>query len=64
MNNREKVLKYGIEVFNSETTKFSNWLFKPNYSLGGAVPNDLLETEEGVKQVKNCLDRIEFGNFS
>lgn len=61
--NREKLLKYGIEVFNSEINKFSNWLFKPNYSLGGAIPNDLLETEEGLKQVKNCLDKIENGIF-
>lgn len=62
--NREKVLKYGIEVFNGETDKFSSWLLKSNTSLGGAVPNNLLETEQGLKQVKNCLDRIEFGNFS
>lgn len=62
--NREKVLKYGLEVFNGEIDKFSNWLLKSNFSLGGVVPNELLETEEGVRQVKYCLDRIEFDNFS
>ena len=61
--NREQLLKYGIEVFNSETNKFSSWLLKSNFSLGGAVPNDLLDSEEGLKQVKKCLDRIEYGNF-
>ena len=64
MNNREKVLKYGIEVFNNEISKFSNWLTKPNFSLGGAVPNDLLQTEEGIKQVEECLTKINYGIFS
>jgi len=61
---REKVLIYGIQVFNGELDKLSNWLLKPNPSLGGKTPNDLMGTEEGLKEVKNCLDRIEFGNFS
>ena len=64
MLNREKLLKYWLELFNGETDKFSNWLLKSNFSLGGAIPNELLETEDGVRQVKYCLDRIEFGNFS
>jgi putative toxin-antitoxin system antitoxin component (TIGR02293 family) len=62
--NREKLLKYGIEVFNSEIDKFSNWLTKPNHSLGGKAPNSLLDTPQGIREVKNCLDRIEYGNFS
>ena len=64
MNNREKVLKYGIEVFNGELEKFSNWLLKPNHSLNGAIPNELLETENGIRQVKSCLDKINYGTFS
>ena len=64
MKNREKLLKYGIEVFNSEIDKFSNWLLKPNVSLDGKIPNELLETTEGIKEVKSCLDRIEYGIFS
>lgn len=62
--NREKLLKYGIQVFNGELNKFSNWLLKENISLGDKIPNELLETEEGRREVKNCLDRIEYGNFS
>jgi uncharacterized protein (DUF2384 family) len=64
MNSREKLLKYGIQVFNGELDKFSNWLLKPNFSLGGKIPNELIETEEGLREVKHCLNRIEFGNFS
>ena len=62
--NREKLLKYGIEVFNRELDKFSNWLLQANTYLGGKIPNELLETDEGRREVKNCLDRIEYGNFS
>jgi uncharacterized protein (DUF2384 family) len=56
--NREKLLKYGIEVFNRELDKFSNWLLKPNVSLGGKVPNELLETAEGIREVRNCLNKL------
>ena len=55
---REKLLKYGIEVFNGELDKFSNWLLKPNSYLEDRIPNELLETDEGIRGVKNCLDRI------
>lgn len=58
MDNRERVLKYGIEVFNGDLEKFSNWLLKENISLGGAVPNELLKTEKGIKQVKILLTNL------
>lgn len=61
--NREQVLKYGIEVFNNEIDKFSRWLLKPNRGLGDKIPNDLLKTLEGRAEVKNILDKIEYGNF-
>ena len=64
MNSREKLLKFGIEVFNGELDKFSNWLLKPNNYLGDRIPNELLETDEGIREVRNCLNRIEYGNFS
>ena len=62
--NKQEVLKYGISVFNKEGVKFSRWLTKPNLSLGNKTPNELLESEEGLREVKNCLDRIEYGTFS
>ena len=62
--NREKILKYGIEVFNGEVDKFSNWLLKSNHAIGGKTPNELLENEDGKKQIYNLLSRIDYGNFS
>lgn len=62
--NRESLLKYGIKVFNNEIDKFSRWLLKPNIALGDKIPNDLLETLEGRVEVKNILDKIEYGNFA
>lgn len=39
------------------------WLRKPNRSLGGEAPFDLLDTEIGEEQVLAVLDRIEHGVF-
>lgn len=61
--NKQEILKYGLKVFNEEEDKFNRWLDKTNLSLGSITPNKLLETEEGIEQVKNCLDRIEYCNF-
>ncbi len=58
MNSREKLLKYGIEVFNGELSKFSTWLLQANTYLGGKIPNELLETDEGIRQVRNCLNKL------
>ncbi len=55
--NREKLLKYGIEVFNGELDKFSSWLLKPNRSLNDKTPNEFLETEEGIRVVRDLLNR-------
>jgi putative toxin-antitoxin system antitoxin component (TIGR02293 family) len=61
---RESLLKYGMKVFNNETDKFSNWLLRPNKALADRKPNDLLETLEGRLEVKNILDKIEYGIFN
>lgn len=59
-----ELLDYGIIVFNHEEEKFQRWLKKPNLSLGGNTPESLLDTTTGIDEVKYCLNRIEFGNFS
>lgn len=59
-----ELLDYGIEVFNKEEDKFQRWLKKPNLSLGGLTPESLLDTITGIEEVKNSLNRIEFGNFA
>lgn len=60
----EEILKFGLEVFNNEEEKFERWLDKSNRSLGDKVPRFLLLSEEGRKEVLNCLYRIEYGLFS
>lgn len=59
-----ELLDYGLEVFNEEEEKFQRWLKKPNLSLGGNLPESLLDTTTGIEEVKFSLNRIEFGNFS
>lgn len=58
------LLDYGGEVFNGEAEKLQNWLKTPNFYLGGESPLHLFRTKTGVDEVKDCLDRIEFGNFA
>lgn len=59
-----ELIDYGIEVFDSEEAKFQRWLRKPNISLGGVTPFSLLDTITGMREVRGCLDRIEYGNFT
>jgi uncharacterized protein (DUF2384 family) len=61
--NKEEVLLYGFSVFGDDK-KFKRWLTEINISLGGVTPESLLDTEEGLELVKNCLGRIEYGNFA
>ena len=55
---------FGIEVFNQEEDKYLRWMKKPNYSLGNNTPESLLDSNTGIQEVRNCLNRIEFGNFA
>lgn len=59
-----ELIDYGLEVFNDEKNKFQRWLKKPNLALGGNPPINLLDTTTGIEEVKNSLNRIEFGNFA
>lgn len=59
-----ELIDYGIEVFNQEKEKFQRWLQKPNLSLNGNIPEDLLDTATGIEEVRFALNRIEFGSFA
>lgn len=61
---KEEVLTYGLEVFNNEKNKFQHWLESPNFALNGLKPESLLKTLSGIQTVRNCLNKIEFGNFA
>jgi len=58
----EEILKYGLEVFNGEQEKFQRWFNKYNLSLNG-IPADLCKSPQGIEAVRQCLNRIEYGNF-
>ncbi|MCH7524874.1 MAG: DUF2384 domain-containing protein [Bacteroidetes bacterium] len=59
-----EVLEYGDLVFNHETEKFNRWLKKTNISIGNVTPESLFDTLSGIQVVRNCLNRIEYGNFA
>ncbi|MCC5930585.1 MAG: DUF2384 domain-containing protein [Cyclobacteriaceae bacterium] len=59
-----ELFDFGIEVFNQEEEKFRRWLKKQNISLGGNTPESLLDSNTGIQEVKNCLNRIEYGNMA
>jgi putative toxin-antitoxin system antitoxin component (TIGR02293 family) len=58
------LISYGHEVFNNEEEKFNRWLEVPNVALAGTTPQSLLDTQSGVAEVRNCLNRIEYGIFA
>ena len=59
-----ELIDYGIEVFDDEEEKFLDWIRKTNLSLGGVTPESLFDSLTGMREVKGCLDRIEYGNMS
>lgn len=59
-----EVLDFGLEVFNNEIEKFHRWLKKPNLSLGGVAPESLFDSITGIQEVRNALNRIEYGNMA
>jgi putative toxin-antitoxin system antitoxin component (TIGR02293 family) len=59
-----ELLDFGLEVFNDEKEKFQRWLKKPNISLGEVAPESLFDSLTGIQEVKNCLNRLEYGNLA
>jgi putative toxin-antitoxin system antitoxin component (TIGR02293 family) len=59
-----ELIDYGLEVFNNEEGKFQRWLKKPNLSIGGNTPENMLDTITGINEVKFSLNRLEFGNLA
>ncbi len=54
---------HGTEVFGSKDN-FFKWLNLPNPSLGGMLPQELIEIPEGISKINNILGRIEHGVYS
>ena len=59
-----ELFDFGIDVFNDEKEKFQRWLKKSNISLGGVSPESLFDSLTGIQEVKNSLNRIEYGNLA
>jgi len=59
-----ELVDFGIEVFNNEEEKFQRWLKKVNLSLGGNTPESLLDSITGIQEVRNSLNRLEYGNLA
>ena len=59
-----ELLDFGLEVFNNEKEKFQRWLRKPNVSLGGGTPESLFDSLTGIQEVRNSLNRLEYGNMA
>lgn len=59
-----ELLDFGSDVFNHEPEKFQRWLRKPNVSLGGVKPESLFDSVTGIQEVKNALNRLEYGHMA
>jgi putative toxin-antitoxin system antitoxin component (TIGR02293 family) len=59
-----ELVDFGIEVFNNEEDKFQRWMKKVNISLGDHTPESMLDSITGIQEVRNCLNRIEYGNLA
>ena len=59
-----EVLDFGLDVFNYEKEKLQRWLKKPNLSLGSVAPESLFDSITGIQEVRNALNRLEYGNLA
>jgi len=59
-----ELLDMGVIVFNHEEKIFQRWLRKPNPSLGGVKPESLFDSISGIQEIKNSLNRLEYGNMA
>ena len=58
-----RVVALGDAVFEDQQIT-SRWLERENSALGGLVPLELLDTEEGAREVESVLHRLEYGIYS
>jgi putative toxin-antitoxin system antitoxin component (TIGR02293 family) len=59
-----ELVDFGIEVFNNEEDKFQRWMKKINIALGDNTPESMLDSITGIQEVRNCLNRMEYGNLA
>lgn len=59
---RARILAHAVEILESDSNA-RHWLEAPNRALGGQIPEKLLGTESGAREVEEILCRIEHGVF-
>jgi hypothetical protein len=57
-----RVHNLGRAVFTTDAA-VSEWLSKPDQSLGNMAPLDLLDTDFGAREVENLLRALAYGQF-
>ncbi len=57
------ILAFATEVIENKDAAMK-WLSRPQFGLGGAIPIEMLQTEEGAEEVENLLGRIQYGVYS
>jgi putative toxin-antitoxin system antitoxin component (TIGR02293 family) len=58
-----RVVELARKVFRDE--QFARDFLKlPNPALGNRIPNDLVETEAGARDVEAIITRIAYGDYS
>jgi putative toxin-antitoxin system antitoxin component (TIGR02293 family) len=58
-----RLMRQAMELFRDETAA-REWLKRPAFGLGGAVPLDYADTEMGAREVEDLLGRIAYGVYS
>ena len=57
------VFEKALDIFGSHE-RAQRWLSKPNLAMGGEIPNELLDSVEGLELVFTILNRIDYGLYS
>lgn len=47
-----------------DPTRVQTWLRDPNRALAGKTPIQLLDTDPGIRQVENIINRLKYGGFA
>jgi putative toxin-antitoxin system antitoxin component (TIGR02293 family) len=55
-----RIAAHAARVFGSDD-KAAAWLRRPNRSLGGETPLEILDTDIGVRETEDALGRLEHG---
>ena len=58
-----KLWHYGLLVFDKDLISFKAWLNTRNENMGGIMPLQLLQSENGRREVEKALDRIEYSVY-